>query len=178
MSEPVCHYCDRLAEEQCPTCGRLYCGEHGDDVCLRCMAPESATPGSLMYRGSLMALVLASLVALFLFVRPPESKSANNSVHTLPTATSVTSRTATPTPPGSGPTRSATAAASPGAATTAAANGSPGASTTAGHTYTVVDGDTLSTIAAANNITLEQLQALNPGVTPENLRAGAVLRLP
>ena len=178
MSEPVCHYCDRAAEEQCPTCGRLYCGEHGDDVCLRCMAPESATPGSLMYRGSLLALVLASLVALFLFIRPPESKSANGSLHTAATATSATRPTATPTPPGTEATRSATANASVQATASVAGNTTPGATTPAGRTYTVVDGDTLSTIAAANNVTLEELQALNPGVTPENLRAGAVLRLP
>jgi LysM repeat protein len=183
MADPTCHYCDRPAEEQCPTCGRLYCPEHGDDICLRCMAPESATPGSLMYRGSLLALVVASLIAIFLFVRPPESKSTGDSVRTLATSTSSSAATATPTPPGGNTTRSAT----PQLASTATPqpSGTAGASTTAqasttpsAKTYTVVSGDTLSGIAAANNTTLDALQALNPGITPQTLGIGTVLKLP
>lgn len=179
MAEPNCHYCDRPAEAECPTCGRLYCGEHGDDVCLRCMAPESAAPAAAVYKGSVVALVVASLVAIFLLVRPPESKSTNDIVRPLATSTSATGATATPTRPGqASPTRNATAApatvpASPSAATTAEA--SP---TSAAKTYTVKAGDNLGAIAAANNTTVEAILALNPGVTPETLQIGAVLNLP
>jgi hypothetical protein len=175
MAEPACHYCDRAADEQCPTCGRLYCLDHGDDVCLRCMAPESATPGSMMYRGSLVALVLASLVAVFLFVRPPESKSAAGTVHTVATATLATSPTATPTPQGRTPTPGATAKTTPN---TPGASATAGTTPAGGKTYTVVSGDTLGGIAAAHGTTLEALQAANPGITPENLGIGTVLKLP
>lgn len=181
MADPNCHYCDRPAEEQCPTCGRFYCLEHGDDVCLRCMAPESATPGSLMYRGSLLVLVVASLITIFLYVRPPESRSTGDSVRTLATSTPASAATATPTPPGGNATRSptpqlvSTATPQPGGAST-----TPQASTTppAAKTYTVVAGDTLSGIAAANGTTLDALQALNPGITPQTLGIGTVLKLP
>jgi len=89
MTEPNCHYCNRPAEAECPTCGRLYCAEHGDDVCLRCMSPESATPSALVYRGSVLTLVIASLVALFLVLRPPEKETDNGVVHTVPTSTAA-----------------------------------------------------------------------------------------
>jgi hypothetical protein len=75
MASASCHYCNRPAEEECSTCGRLYCLEHGEDVCLRCLAPEAATPSGNVYRGSLLALVAASLVALFLWFSPPASKN-------------------------------------------------------------------------------------------------------
>ena len=94
---PNCHYCDNPAEAECPTCGRLYCSEHGEDVCLRCMAPESAAPSAAVYRGSVLALVIATLVVVFLLVRPPETKSKTNLLRDLPTSTAAVASTATPT---------------------------------------------------------------------------------
>jgi hypothetical protein len=83
---PSCHYCENPAEAECPTCGRLYCTEHGEDVCLRCMAPEAAAPSGAVYRGSVLALVIATIVVVFLLVSPPETKSGNSLVRDLPTA--------------------------------------------------------------------------------------------
>lgn len=178
MAEPNCHYCDREAESECPTCGRLYCEEHGEDVCLRCMAPESAVPSATVYRGSVVALVVASFVALFLLVRPPESKSSADSGRTLATATSATGATATPTRPGSSPTRTG----SPPASATPVGSpvpGTPGASpSTAKKTYTVRAGDTLSGIASENGTTVDAILALNPGLTPQALAIGALITLP
>lgn len=180
MSEPNCHYCDREGESECPTCGRLYCEEHGDDLCLRCMAPESATPSAAVYRGSVVALVVASLVAVFLLVRPPESKSSADPARILATATSATGATATPTRPGSTPTRAssvvtiATPGGSPAAGTAVAT--SPTAA--AKKTYTVRAGDTLSGIASENGTTVDAILALNPGLTPQALAIGALITLP
>jgi LysM domain len=50
-------------------------------------------------------------------------------------------------------------------------------SATAG-TYTVVSGDTLSTIAAAEGVSTQQLEDANPGVVPTDLQVGQVLNLP
>lgn len=172
MAEPDCHYCDREGEFECPTCGRLYCSDHGDDACLRCMSPESATPSAAVYRGSVVALVVASLVAIFLLVRPPETRSSADAGRIVATATSATGATATPTRPGSNPTATATPAPSTGAGTPAA---SPSA---AKKTYTVQSGDTLSGIAAANGTTVEAILALNPGLTPQALAIGALITLP
>ena len=54
---------------------------------------------------------------------------------------------------------------------------SNGTSTSAG-TYTVVAGDTLDAIAAAEDTTTEQLEAANPGVDSTELQVGEVLNLP
>src|SRR5690606_24520516 len=115
MAGPRCHYCDQSAEEQCPTCGRLFCKSHGEDVCLRCMAPASATPGAAVYRGSLLALVAGTAVAIYLIVSPPSSESAPANVRTFPTPTPAVVATATPTPQGEpSATESATVSATPG----------------------------------------------------------------
>ncbi len=178
MADSNCHYCDREAESECSTCGRLYCEQHGDDVCMRCMSPESATPSAVVYRGSVVALVVASFVAVFLLVRPPESKSSADPSRLLATATSATGATATPTRPGSNPTRTTSPAVSitPGGSPAA---GTPGASPSAQKkTYTVVGGDTLSGIAAANGTTVDAIVALNPGLNPATLAIGALVTLP
>lgn len=186
MPEPNCHYCNRPAEAECPTCGRLYCAEHGDDVCLRCMSPESATPSALVYRGSVLTLVIASLVALFLVLRPPERATDNGVVRVVPTNTAAVSATATPTPPVTRtPAATTTAAATPGASPSPSASPSPAGSPTASatpaagpRTYVVRSGDTLSSIAAEHGTTVEAIVALNPGLEPNTLQVGAEIRLP
>ena len=165
MAEPGCHYCDRPAEAECPTCGRLYCPEHGEDVCLRCLAPEAAAPTQMAYRGAVVALVVGSLVALFVVLRPPESESASDSPRTLATTTPAILATATPT---RAVTRTATTTPPPAQSPTLAPVQA---------THTVAPGDTLSGIAAQYNTTVEAIIAANPGTT-ENLQIGDVLRIP
>ncbi|MCK6564796.1 MAG: hypothetical protein L6Q80_08605 [Dehalococcoidia bacterium] len=118
MAEPQCHYCDRPAEAECATCGRLYCAEHGEDVCLRCLAPESATPSAIAFRGSIAALILGSAVAAFLVISPPQSKSKADPGRTIATSTPAVVATATPTRQGASatPAKTATSEASPTAA--------------------------------------------------------------
>lgn len=171
MAEPTCHYCDRLAEAECPTCGRLYCPEHGEDVCLRCLAPEAAAPTALAYRGAILSLVVGSLVALFLVIRPPESEGDGDTPRALATATPSFLATATPTPPGEA-TATATAP-GPTAATTPSATSSVPAEVT----YTVQAGDTLSGIAEQYGTTVEAILEANPGLS-ENLQIGAEIRIP
>ena len=171
MPDAPCHYCTRPAEHECPQCGRLYCGMHGEDVCLRCLAPESATPSAMVYRGALLALAVGTFVAIFLLIRPPQSDAGDDTVRTLPTATPAVSATATPTAPGTPSDRTATPTATPTPPPTA----SPTAAT---NTYTIQPGDSLSSIAEANGTTVEELLALNPGVTAESLQPGETLILP
>lgn len=184
MAAPACHYCDRPAEEECPTCGRLYCSEHGEDVCLRCMAPESAVPSALVYRGSILTLVVATLVTVFLLIRPPAEKSQASLVRELPTSTTTINSTATPTPPrtptqsGGGETPEATpsVATTPDASPTAAETAEPTA--TAGPRIHVVEaGDTLSGIAAQYGTTVAELERLNPGLD-ESINIGDEVIVP
>jgi len=177
MAEPTCHYCERPAEQECPTCGRLYCSMHGDNVCLRCMAPESAAPSATVYRGSLLALVAGTLVMLFLVVRPPASSGAGDTVRLLPTATRAIGATATPTPQGGAaqqtPPPAATSATTPSASvTTTPAAGQP-------RSHTVASGDTLSGIAARYGVDVASIVELNPGLTADStLEVGSVLQIP
>lgn len=177
MQGPRCHYCPNEAEAECPTCGRLYCAEHGDDVCLRCLSPESAVPSPLIYRGSVLALGIASLVAVFLIVRPPESDSRSAAPLVVGTSTPGAASTATPTrPPSVTATRSVTPTAAASATPeppTPAANPTP-----AVRTHTVAPNQTLSEIAGLYGTTVAALHAANPGITPETLQVGAVLTIP
>lgn len=156
---------------------------HGEDVCLRCLAPESATPSARVYRGSLLALAVGTLVAIFLLLRPPQDDAGDDTVRTIPTVAPAASATATPTRAGS-TARTATPGgdATQAAATTTTPAATATATTTevaaASRMHTVQEGESLSSIAAANGTTVEQLQALNPGVSPESLQPGQQLILP
>jgi LysM repeat protein len=180
MAEARCHYCRKPAEEECPTCGRLYCLDHGDDVCLRCLAPESALPSGRVYRGSVVALLAATAVTAFLIISPPASESRQDTARPVPTPTPSFLATATPTPritpvtvtPGAG----TPVAPSPTVAATPAASPTPAAPTE--RTHTVVPGDTLSAIAVEYGTTVEAIMAINPGLTPETLQIGTTLRIP
>lgn len=175
MPDPVCHYCSLPAELQCPTCGRLYCENHGEDVCLRCLAPESAVPAPMAFRGALVTLIIASLVTIFLVIRPPESKTKADAPRLIATSTPAAAPTATATPPRtpSGPTTTVrTPVPTPGV--------EPTVSPTAGgeSSYVVRAGDTLGAIAEQFGIRLDALVAANPGVDATPLQVGATLKIP
>ena len=39
----ICHVCERQASGQCKTCGKFYCPDHGDVVCVHCATVSPAT---------------------------------------------------------------------------------------------------------------------------------------
>lgn len=178
MPEPRCHYCERPAEAECPTCGRLYCADHGEDVCLRCLSPDSVLPSAAVYRGSLLALAVGTLVLLYLLLRPPAASNEGDTVRPIATNTPAITATATSTPQGSSLTTPTPMVTVPAGAT-AADGGEPTATPTpTTRTYTVQAGDTLSEIATRFGTTVDAILELNPGVVPERLQPGTVLRLP
>src|SRR3989304_4520896 len=65
------YLCDEEATQRCPRCGNAYCGEHGDDLCADCLSPVNAAPRGNFFRASLLALLLGSVLALWLLIRPP-----------------------------------------------------------------------------------------------------------
>ncbi|TAJ20764.1 MAG: LysM peptidoglycan-binding domain-containing protein [Dehalococcoidia bacterium] len=162
-----CYACDEQATQECARCGALYCDNHGDALCDRCMDPASAVPSYRVFRGSLAALLIGSIVAVWLLVLPPARadqdgppSSIANLVQTG-TPRAASSATATPgaaegtpaasTTPGASatptrtpsPTATATPSPTPTATPTPAATPIPRDATT----YTVAAGDTLSSIA-------------------------------
>ncbi|MSQ42084.1 MAG: LysM domain-containing protein [Dehalococcoidia bacterium] len=140
-----CFRCDQEAVQECPRCGALYCDDHGEALCERCMDPALAVPSYRVYRGSLLALMVGTLFAVWLLVRPPNS-SDNDGAVPSPLANLIrppaapTAAIATATPAGS----TATPVATPTPTATATVTTPPVTT----RDYTVVSGDTVISIAA------------------------------
>jgi hypothetical protein len=164
-----CYCCTNDAVQECRRCGRLYCDEHGDELCGECLKPAGALPSFLLYRGSLLALLLGTAIAFWLLLKPPEQSSKSGFNVVEPTATAAPARTVT------------------AAAPTTPTIGAPVATATpAATTYTVQEGDTLFDIAslflpAGESITdyADRLAAAN-GLDSANplLHLGQTLTIP
>jgi len=135
----TCFACEREPTRQCPRCGRPYCDEHGEDVCDACLHPASGVPSFTLYRGSLLALLIGTALAVYFIFQTPgsESSSAVKPIVLTPTAVA---RNGVATTPGAGgangvitplvPAGTPGGSATPAAATTPAAGATPGALTT------------------------------------------------
>lgn len=65
-----CFRCELEAVNECPRCGALYCDSHGETLCARCEDPSLALPSYMVYRGSLIALLVGSVFAVWLLILP------------------------------------------------------------------------------------------------------------
>ncbi len=124
-----CFRCERQAARECPRCGLLYCLEHGDVVCERCMDPALATPSPRVYRGALIVLVAASILALWLLLWPAGSGDEGQGATSpeRPSQSAVlptTAPTPSPTPPPT-PATDATPTATPSPAATPSPTAAP-----------------------------------------------------
>ncbi|MYA54236.1 MAG: LysM peptidoglycan-binding domain-containing protein [Dehalococcoidia bacterium] len=149
--------------------------------------PERATPSAWAYRGSIAALVVGSFLALFLVLRPPESKSQAELVRPAaptaePTATPEPTATAqpstpTPAPPATPDPTPTPAAATPTPPPTPAATPTP-TPAPAAFDYEIVSGDTLSDIAESFGTSVDAILDLNPGLDPNTLQIGQIILVP
>ena len=191
----TCFACDREPVQQCPRCGRPYCEDHGEELCAYCLQPATGVPSFSLYRGSLLALGFAALLAIWLIVQPTGSDGDTGLRPVVLTPTAVVA--AGNQTPGAGTTPAA--GTTPGATTTPAANRTPAAGTTpatsttpaagttpssgASGSYTVASGDTLTGIcssqrpAMGNADCVLQLRTLN-NLSGDVLSIGQSLRLP
>ena len=204
----TCFACEREPTRQCPRCGRPFCDEHGEDVCDACLNPGSGVPSFTLYRGSLLALLIGTAVAVWLIVQPSggESSSSQALRPQLITPTAVVRQPAvvtpgapqtlvpvqpTPQPPGAatpgppaatpGPAGGATPrppGATPGPATTPAPPAGTG-------TYTVVSGDSLTSICnkekpASMSVTecVDRVMQLNRLSSANEISIGQQLTVP
>lgn len=173
----ICSVCDNEATRRCPRCGKPYCEEHGGDLCAACQDPATAVPSGTVFRGSLVALLVASILALWLLIQPPglsddESGTAAVAPATVtpavlatvsapsPTATPAATETptpeASPTPEGT-PAETANATPSPTPTPTPEPTPEPSPFTE----YEVQSGDTLSSIASSFGTTVQRLVEIN-----------------
>jgi LysM repeat protein len=178
-----CYACDQEAIERCSRCGNLYCAAHGDaspaagaqSFCGECLDPVNATPSGVAFRASLFGLLIASVLALWLLIRPPSLPSESSGAVRPPPVVSPTAAPATAAPED-------TAAATPEAtAVPPEVTPAPTEAPPAGPIqYTIQDGDTISGIATANGISYLTLLEFN-GLTEEEasvLQPGDVISIP
>jgi LysM repeat protein len=193
VPELKCFACEREPTQQCPRCGRPYCDEHGEDFCNVCLEPSSGVPSLGLYRGSLVALVFAAIIAIWLIVQPANntSGSALRTVVVTPTNGPAAGALTTPGPAGTPPAGATPAASSTPAAATSgtprpAATSTTAAGPTTTGTYVVVSGDTLSSICsdkirrpASMSVSdcVAQIKSLN-GLTSDNINVGDSLKVP
>ncbi len=174
-----CYACDQEATERCPRCGNPYCGDHGEDpsagsgqaLCADCLNPVKAAPSGTVFRVSLLTLLLGSVLALWLLVRPPGLPGESSEV--IVPATSPVPVTPSPVP-------TATPVADATAEPTATPTPEPTPTPEGPIEYTVEDGDTLYGIAEFFGVTFEDLLAIN-GLTEEDapfIQPGDLLAIP
>jgi LysM repeat protein len=167
---------------QCPRCGRPYCDNHGEEVCDACLEPASGLPSFTLYRGSLMALLIGTALAVWLILQPPGdgTSAAFAPVPLSPTAAAAGSGQ---TPAANTPGAGTPAARTPGPGTPAAGTtGTPAAGT---GTYTVKTGEVLGGICneikpASMSVQecVDRVVALNSLSSPDAIRPGQDLIVP
>jgi LysM repeat protein len=171
----TCYVCGKEATRRCPRCGKPYCDEHGEELCAACQDPASAIPSGTVFRGSLLALLVASILALWLLIQPPGlpgGEAGEEAVLPLPTITPAALTSPTPTPsvtptptPTSTPSPTPEATASPTPSATPEATPTPTPTPTPEPPpfieYEVQSGDTLSSIAQAFGTTVDDLVSIN-----------------
>ena len=186
-----CYACGRDAIHRCPRCSKPFCDQHGGELCAACQDPSSAIPSGALFRGALLALLVASVVALWLLIRPPGSSDNETGAQA-----GAPSATRTPTPAATTARPTATRTGTPGGTAT----GTPGVSPTPGGTavatstptaapsptpapspfeeYTVQQGDSLSSIATRFGTTADELARINGITDPNTLDVGQKLQVP
>ncbi|GIW06463.1 MAG: hypothetical protein KatS3mg060_1268 [Dehalococcoidia bacterium] len=160
-----CYRCGAPPDGQCPQCRRPFCRDHGNRLCLDCRRaggnlelriPLRGVPSSVLYRSALVALV----VVLALIAWDSWSWVAQggpNQARLIPTPTAIPVRP------------------SPTAATASVPTAVPPAPE---RTHTVVEGDTLSSIAVQYNVSIDAIVQLNNLGDRELIRLGQTLRIP
>lgn len=185
-----CYFCDSAAVQECARCGALYCDEHGDGLCQRCLDPMLALPSYRVYRGSLITLLVGTVFAVWLLVKPPGTSDADGPVPASISNVIGTPATAgTPIPGGSagkaagGP--AGPVAGAPPAPTTAPVTVATPSATPQVVTHTVEAGDTLVGIAtkylppgkAVADFAIE-IQEANNIQNAATIRVGQSIRIP
>ncbi len=171
-----CYACDKEATERCSRCGNPYCRDHGDQLCADCLSPVNAAPSGTFFRASLLALLLGSVLALWLLIRPPGLPGESSEV-VVPEAsppaspepiTPAPALSPTPETPVAGATAEPTPTPTPVPAPTP-----PGPIE-----YTVVEDDTWYGIAGAYGVDAEALAAADGRTLEDFLQPGEVLVIP
>jgi hypothetical protein len=180
----TCFACEEEPTQQCRRCGRPYCDDHGEEVCDACLEPASALPSLTLYRGSLLALLVGTFVAVWLILQPPGDGASSAIAPQVITPTEPAAVQTTPTVPAGAPTATtpSTQGTPPSSSpTTPPAENTPAASGTT--VYTVQSGDTIGAICA--NLSsldpsecVDRVLELNSITDPASISVGETLVIP
>jgi LysM repeat protein len=187
-----CYFCDEQAVQECARCGALYCDEHGDALCQRCLDPAQALPSHRVYRGSLVALLAGTVFAVWLLVKPPSTGDADSplpaSISGVRTSAGAAIEASPPPSVKGAAAPAGQAAGPPPAATPAAPIATATPKATATPTFVehrVGAGDTLSSIAARYQPPgkpladfISEIQKANGITDPGSIVAGQTIRIP
>lgn len=188
-----CYACDQEATESCARCGNSFCPSHGAGptdaaLCAACGDPRNATPSGAVFRTSLFALLIASVLALWLLVRPPGNPGQSRGIsRPEPTVEAVSTPVGTvpasPTPalaPSGEAEPSPTASGAPAATTAPEPTAAPTPAPTEPplREYTVVEGDTWYSIAAEFDVDAAALAAANGRTLDDFVVIGETLVIP
>jgi len=182
-----CYACGRDAIHRCPRCAKPYCDEHGGELCAACQDPSSAIPSGALFRGALLALLVASVLALWLLIRPPGDDESGAQAG-QPSVTRTPVATAARPSPSVAPTGAPQGTATGTPSTSPTPGGTPGATPTPGPSptpepspfeeYTVQQGDSLSSIAQQFGTTADEIARINGLTDPNTLNVGQKLQVP
>jgi LysM repeat protein len=180
-----CYACDQEAIERCSRCGNLFCQAHGNadetsgaqPFCAECLDPVNATPSGVVFRTSLFGLLIASVFALWLLIRPPSLPGETSQAVRPPPAASPTVAPEVTSP---APETSATPAPEQSTPATEAPPAPTEAPPAGPIQYTIQEGETISSIAEAHGISYLDLLEFN-GLSEEDatlLNPGDVISIP
>jgi LysM repeat protein len=181
-----CFACDRPAIAQCQRCGNHHCADHGAALCVSCTDPVQAAPSSATFRIALAGLLGASVLALWLLVRPPSVPGDSGNIIQQPDVTPGFTPALTPDTEGTPrPTVSAGATSVPSGAPAATPTPAVTAAPTEGPTdapaqveYVTQEGDTWFGIAEAYGVDAANLAATNGYSLEDVLPLGVTLVIP
>jgi hypothetical protein len=184
-----CYLCDKEATLRCPRCANPFCPDHGEEpstgsgqaLCDDCLSPVNAAPSGAFFRGSLLALLLVSVLALWFLVRPPGLPGEGSGVlvpegSPLPSPLPITPSPAAVTPTPETPVAEETVAPTPTPTPPPPTPTEPPAPEPV--EYTVVEGDTWYGIADAYGVDAESLAAYNGLTLDDIIQPGNVLLIP
>jgi LysM repeat protein len=179
-----CFACDRPSTQICPRCGNHFCIDHGAAYCAACLDPVNAAPSSAAFRVALVGLLGASVLALWLLVRPPSVPGESSGIIQQPEETANFTPALTPDTDegttGPSPSGGASATATPGGPTaTATPAGTPAPTEPpAPLQYTTVDGDTWFGVAEQFGVDATALASANGYTLEDVLPVGVTLTIP
>ena len=175
-----CYVCQKKATQRCPRCGNAYCRDHGEDFCADCLNPVNAAPSGTFFRASLLLLLVGSVLALWLLIRPPGLPGGSSEVIAPEPSPPSSPEPVTPPPPltptaiAETPTPEATA--EPTSTPTPTPEPTPEPEEPI--EYTVVEGDTWYGIAEFFGVDAESLAAYNGYTLDDVIQSGDVLVIP